>query len=65
MFPVRAAIEAGLMNRLLYSDYDASGLKKVKRATYHEYLKEDKTIYKIKEYEKILKDFIKLSNNVK
>ena len=65
MFPVRAAIEAGLMSRLSYTEYKASGLMEVKKGSYYDYLKEDKIIYKIKEYQRILKDFKQLSNNDK
>ena len=65
MFPVRAAIEAGLMSRLSYTEYKASGLMEVRKGCYHDYLTEDKIIYKIKEYQRILKDFKQLSNNDK
>ena len=37
----------------------------VKKGSYYDYLKEDKIIYKIKEYQRILKDFKQLSNNDK
>lgn len=66
MLPVRAAIEAGLMSGLSYTEYKASGLmNNLCESTYYDYLKEDKIIYKIKEYQRILKDFKQLSNNDK
>ena len=66
MLPVRAAIEAGLMSRLSYTEYKASGLmNNLCDSSYYDYLKEDKIIYKIKEYQRILKDFKQLSNNDK
>lgn len=66
MLPVRAAVEAGLMSRLTFKDYGATGLMNNQcDSTYYDYLKEDKIIYKIKEYQRILKDFKQLSNNDK
>lgn len=66
MLPVRAAVEAGLMSRLTFEDYGATGLMNNQcESTYYDYLKEDKIIYKIKEYQRILKDFKQLSNNDK
>lgn len=66
MLPVRAAVEAGLMSRLTFEDYCATGLmNNLCESTYYDYLKEDKIIYKIKEYQRILKDFKQLSNNDK
>ena len=65
MLPVRAAVEAGLMS-LTFKDYGATGLMNNQcESTYYDYLKEDKIIYKIKEYQRILKDFKQLSNNDK
>ena len=65
MLPVRAAVEAGLMSRLTFEDYGATGLMNNQcESTYYD-LKEDKIIYKIKEYQRILKDFKQLSNNDK
>lgn len=66
MLPVRAAVEAGLMSRLTFEDYGATGLmNNLCDSSYYDYLKEDKIIYKIKEYQRILKDFKQLSNNDK
>lgn len=66
MLPVRAAVEAGLMSRLTFEDYGATGLMNNQcDSSYYDYLKEDKIIYKIKEYQRILKDFKQLSNNDK
>lgn len=66
MLPVRAAVEVGLMSRLTFEDYGATGLMNNQcESTYYDYLKEDKIIYKIKEYQRILKDFKQLSNNDK
>lgn len=66
MLPVRAAVEAGLMSRLTFEDYGATGLMNNQcESTYYDYLKENKIIYKIKEYQRILKDFKQLSNNDK
>ena len=66
MLPVRAAVEAGLMSRLTFEDYGATGLMNNQcESTYYDYLKEDKIICKIKEYQRILKDFKQLSNNDK
>lgn len=66
MLPVMAAVEAGLMSRLTFEDYGATGLMNNQcESTYYDYLKEDKIIYKIKEYQRILKDFKQLSNNDK
>lgn len=66
MLPVRAAVEAGLMSWLTFEDYGATGLMNNQcESTYYDYLKEDKIIYKIKEYQRILKDFKQLSNNDK
>lgn len=66
MLPVRAAVEAGLMSRLTFKDYGATGLMNNQcDSTYYDYLKEDKIIYKIKEYQRILKDFKQLSYNDK
>ena len=66
MLPVRAAVEAGLMSRLTFEDYGATGLMNNQcESTYYDYLKEDKIIYKIKEYQRILKDLKQLSNNDK
>lgn len=66
VLPVRAAIEAGLMRRPTYDEYDASGLKKVRSSSYYNYTNmEDIGIYTGKEYERMLEEFKQLSNNVK
>lgn len=66
MLPVRAAVEAGLMSRLTFEDYGATGLMNNQcDSSYHDYLKENKIIRNMKEYERMLEEFKQLSNNVK